>query len=236
MDMPVEGIDSYFAHARRDIAPLLPSRATRILEIGCSSGATLGWLKERWPDAEAIGVDGYAPLEPHIRRRADCALIHDLERPLPDLGQFDLILALDVLEHLRAPESVLADLVRRLAPGGACIVSLPNVATYHVSLPLLFRRQFRYTDAGTLDRTHLGWFTEESALALMRGAGLKVTGGLMAGFDGRARRLFNLMTLGLFRHHLATQYMMSGTREGPDRPVRWRQSCTLPPWTSKQPG
>lgn len=236
MDMSVSNIGSYFAHARRDIAPLLPDRADRILEIGCSSGATLAWLKERWPSAETVGVDGYAPLEPYIRKRASKALIHDLEQPLPDLGRFDLILALDILEHLREPDAVLADLVRRLTPDGICIVSVPNIATYQVSLPLLFRRQFRYTDAGTLDRTHLRWFTEESALGMMRAAGLGVMDGVIAGFDGRGRRAFNLMTFGLFRHHLATQYIMRGSRNGPDGPVRWRQNCVLPPWVAVKSG
>lgn len=230
MDMPTLRIDSYYAHARREITPLLPYRASRILEIGCSSGATLARLKSRWPDADLWGVDGHAPLAATIRERAGNALIHDLEDPLPDLGRFDLILALDVLEHLRRPEVVLADLVARLTPDGVCIVSVPNVATYQVSLPLLFRRQFRYTDAGTLDRTHLRWFTEESALDMMRSAGLRVSDGVMAGFDGRSRRLFNAVTFGAFRHYLATQYIMCGTLDGSDGPVRWRQSCTLPPW------
>ena len=230
MDMPTTLVESYYSHARREIEPLLPERASRILEVGCSSGATLHWLRQRWPDAEAYGVDGYAPLAPVIRERAGHALIHDLEQPLPEVGRFDLILALDVLEHLRAPDDVLADLVSRLTPDGVCIVSVPNVATYMVSVPLLFRRQFRYTDAGTLDRTHLRWFTEESALALMQSAGLHVSDGVITGFEGRARRLFNVLTLGAFRHHLATQYIMRGTRSGKDGPVRWRQSCTLPPW------
>lgn len=229
MDMPV-AVDSYFAHARREIEPLLPDDASRILEAGCSSGATLAWLKDRWPNAETVGVDGYAPLEPVIRARAGHAYIHDLEEPLPELGKFDLILALDVLEHLRKPETVLADLVDRLTPNGVCIVSVPNVATYQVTVPLLFKRQFRYTDAGTLDRKHLRWFTEESALGLMRATGLRVSKGIIAGFDGRARRLFNALTVGVFRHHLATQYIMQGRRDGSDGPVRWRQSCALPPW------
>lgn len=229
MDMPAT-IDNYFAHARREIEPLLPQKATRILEIGCSSGATLAWLRDRWPEAETVGVDGYAPLEPVIRERAGRALIHDLEQPLPPLGTFDLILALDVLEHLRDPETVLAGLTEQLAPDGICIVSVPNIATYQVAVPLLFKRQFRYTDAGTLDRTHLRWFTEESALDLMRSSGLQVSDGVIAGFDGRARRAFDVLTFGLFRHHLATQYIMQGRRSGPNGPVRWRQSCTLPPW------
>lgn len=230
MDALVEDIDSYFAHARRDIEHLLPQQARRILEIGCSSGATLAWLKQRWPSAEAYGVDGYAPLEGIIRQRAGNALIHDLEQPLPDLGQFDLILALDVLEHLRSPEIVLADLAKRLTPDGICIVSVPNIAEYGVSVPLLFKRQFRYTDAGTLDRTHLRWFTEESAIDLMRSAGFHVSKGAISGFDGRSRRIFDALTFGLFRHYLAKQYIMRGDRTPGDGGVRWQPTCKLPPW------
>ncbi|NJN00477.1 MAG: hypothetical protein HC793_02210 [Aquincola sp.] len=36
----------YFAHARREIEPLLPARAMRVLEIGCGDGSTLAWLKQ----------------------------------------------------------------------------------------------------------------------------------------------------------------------------------------------
>jgi 2-polyprenyl-3-methyl-5-hydroxy-6-metoxy-1,4-benzoquinol methylase len=109
MNSQSQAQERYFGHARREISPLLPDHAQRVLEIGCSSGATLAWLRDRWPHAEMLGVDGHAPLAPVIRARAARAVIHDLETPLPDLGRFDLILALDVLEHLRAPEQVLAD-------------------------------------------------------------------------------------------------------------------------------
>ena len=230
MDVSDIDIDSYFAHARRDIEPLLPKSAKRVLEIGCSSGATLAWLRDRWPQAEMIGVDGHAPLEPIIRERAGRALIHDLEKPLPDMGQFDLILALDVLEHLRTPEQVLVDLAGRLTGDGVCIVSVPNVAEYGVSIPLLFKRQFRYTEAGTLDRTHLRWFTEESALELMTSAGLNVSKGCISGFDGQRRRIFDAVTFGIFRHYLANQYIMRGEKSDAVGKVQWKRTCELPPW------
>ncbi len=45
-----------------------------------------------------------------------------------------------------------------LAPGGRVLVSVPNVAVWNVRFGLLFGR-FEYTPTGTLDRTHLRFFT-----------------------------------------------------------------------------
>ena len=99
MNSQSQAQERYFGHARREIAPLLPDHAQRVLEIGCSSGATLAWLRDRWPHAEMLGVDGHAPLAPVIRARAARAVIHDLETPLPDLGTFDLILAPNMIVY-----------------------------------------------------------------------------------------------------------------------------------------
>lgn len=222
MASPAHPDDHYFAHARREIAPLLPERASRVLEIGCSSGATLGWLRQRWPKAEMLGVDGHAPLEPLIRARAGAALIHDLDQPLPEMGSFDLILALDILEHLRHPDSLLADLATRLRPGGVCIVSVPNMANYQIIGPLLFQRRFRYTDAGPMDRTHLRWFTEESLVQLLQDAGLSCTTGVVTGFTSRRRRLVDALSLGRLRHYLAVQYIVRGAR-GLNGPMHWHK-------------
>ena len=44
-------MSSYYDHERREIRPLLPRTATRILEIGAASGQTLQWLKTIYPNA-----------------------------------------------------------------------------------------------------------------------------------------------------------------------------------------
>ena len=168
-----------------------------------------------------LGVDSHAPLAPVIRARTAEAVIHDLDTPLPDLGTFDLILALDVLEHLRAPNRVLADLAQRLTPGGVCIISLPNMASYQILCPLLFRRQFQYADAGPMDRTHLRWFTEDSTLNLLHDAGLGARAGVMTGFTAGRRRLASAISLGLIDHYLAVQYIVRAERGG-HVPFRWQ--------------
>lgn len=219
-----EGVDeSYFRWSRREIAPLLPPQPPRrILEIGCGSGATLAWLKSRYPGAETVGLEGFEPMREQVAKNADQAIIHDLEQPLPaNLGRFDLILALDVLEHLRDPAQVLGRVVAQLESGGRVIVSVPNIAHHSVVRDLLFRRRFAYQEAGIMDRTHLRWFTEGSAVALMNGAGLTVMAGVVNGWTKRRSRLVNLATAGLFKHFLAEQYIMAGEIGPAQKTVAW---------------
>jgi 2-polyprenyl-3-methyl-5-hydroxy-6-metoxy-1,4-benzoquinol methylase len=87
---------------------------------------------------------------------------------------YDTILFLDVLEHLRDPAAVLRAAREWLSPGGTVLCSLPNVAHWRVRLALA-RGRFDYADNGLMDRTHLRWFTRDSARELVAGAGYAVT-------------------------------------------------------------
>jgi 2-polyprenyl-3-methyl-5-hydroxy-6-metoxy-1,4-benzoquinol methylase len=201
--------DEYYGNTRDEIAPLLPAKADKVLEIGCSGGHTLGWLRRKYPDAKMVGVDGYEPMRPHIEANGAAAHIQDLEQGLPPLdGPFDLILALDVLEHLRWPEQTLADLVSKLSPTGTVIVSLPNVSHYTVISGLL-RGRFDYTPRGIMDRTHLRFFTKETMEELLHNAGLRVRDFVVNGLQGPRARVFNTATAGVFRRYLTKQYIMA---------------------------
>lgn len=204
--MPLE----YYQHVRTEIAPLLPAKADRILEIGSGAGYTLKWLKSKFPQAETVAVEGFAEVEGQLAANVDRAIIHDLEKGLPDVGKFDLVLALDVLEHLRNPERVLEQLVPMMNPGATLIVSVPNVAHLSVSLPLLFGRRFEYADGGILDRTHVKFFVESSAVALLNDAGFEVTDGVVNGLISPRTKALDSLTLGVFRNHFAKQYIMKG--------------------------
>ncbi len=90
------------------------------------------------------------------------------ELPVPNVLVFG-----DVLEHLRDPLTVLRRLVKRLAPDGTVIACIPNVGHWSV-ISSLMAGEWTYTDSGLLDRTHLRFFTLDSARAMLAEAGLTV--------------------------------------------------------------
>jgi 2-polyprenyl-3-methyl-5-hydroxy-6-metoxy-1,4-benzoquinol methylase len=204
--------DDYYKFVRRDIEPLLPAAAKRVLDVGAGVGGTSRWLKARYADAYCIALEGNRDLVDSLRQNVDEAHIVDLNGPLPDVGPVDLILFLDVLEHLLDPEKVLAELTRRMLAGGTVIVSLPNVAHLSVSFPLLLTGSFEYRDAGILDRTHLRFFTRKTAVELVNKAGLTVTQGLRTGLFGPRSRVIDGLTFGAVRDHLTKQYVMACRR------------------------
>ena len=84
--------------------------------------------------------------------------------------RFDVVLMLDVLEHLPDPAAVLRGVGSVLASGGWGVISLPNVAHVSVRLSLLSGR-FAYSDVGLLDRTHLRFFDRAGVDQLLHEAG-----------------------------------------------------------------
>ena len=212
----------YYQHQRTEIQPLLPPTATNILEIGAATGATLKWLKTIYPTAITTGVEINSALFDELEQNADFAILGNIEDRLPQLKTYDLILLLDVLEHLTDSAKVLRSVQQLLEPQGHVIVSLPNIAHLSVSIPLLFRRRFSYRDAGILDRTHLRFFVEETAISLLNEANLVVTKGLVSGLQGPKTKVIHRLSLGLLRHYLAKQYIMLGrASNAPQQPIKW---------------
>ncbi|SCB08486.1 Methyltransferase domain-containing protein [Bradyrhizobium shewense] len=214
----------YFHWVRREIHPLLPKQCSSILEVGAGAGATLRWLKGYYPNAETTGVEINPALSDELGRNVDRAIIGSVDEIIVQLKKYDLILLLDVLEHLPDPSATLQSLAKTLNPGGRVIISVPNIAHFSVSLPLLLHRRFDYQEAGILDRTHLKFFVEDTAIKLLSDAGLKVTDALISGMERRAK-IFNFFSRGLLRHYLARQYIMLGQlsdRHFGQQAIRWQ--------------
>lgn len=206
----------YFNRVRQEILPLLPATPGRYLEIGCGAGATLAHIRTLGLATWAGGVE----FSPEAAKRAgekgfDLLLQGDVETmALPlEPGSLDVILCLDVLEHLRDPWAMAARLAGLLKPGGVLVVSLPNIRHYKIVLALLFRGQWRYQDAGILDRTHLRFFVRESAVELLHEAGLAVEAVQPQGLKRwKLKWILNRLLLGSLTDLFAEQFLLRGRK------------------------
>lgn len=213
MSMYHEKPEDYFTHARLEIEPLLGLRKgtpCRALEIGCAEGHTLEWLKRSGYCSWTAGVEPYAQRHPD-NQSIDQFEQLDIEKGRPDIppASLDLILCLDVLEHLNNPWETMRQLSTLLKPGGRWIISVPNIRNYRILMDLAFRGRFRYADAGILDRTHLRFFTRESLVEMVEATGSRAETLIGADTSRWQKRLLVALGLGDL---LAKQLLLSATK------------------------
>jgi 2-polyprenyl-3-methyl-5-hydroxy-6-metoxy-1,4-benzoquinol methylase len=202
---------AYFSYARAEVLPLLPENFSRIFELGCGDGSTLRLIKSHHEISFCAGLDIDERAISQARQHLDLAMFENIEiSELPDsVRDIDVILCLDILEHLADPWRVVKRLHERLSSNGVIIASLPNVRYFRVSLPLVFRGSWELADAGILDRTHLRFFVKKTAIDLMTSSGLRLVETVALGFEpGRRSHLINRLTGGVFEDFLAPQYLI----------------------------
>jgi len=109
---PVERklMEGFFGALDAALPPIVPSR---ILEVGAGEGEVTERVAARWPDATIVGLDLPDPeLAAHWSGRGFSPLFGDIGRlPFRD-DEFDLVLAIEVLEHVPFPELALAEIAR----------------------------------------------------------------------------------------------------------------------------
>jgi SAM-dependent methyltransferase len=106
-----------------------------ILEVGCGSGALLRELSKIWPETMSFGVDPAlsSPERSDPRVRLERGFITNVPN---DIGNFDLIVAINVIEHALDPGGFLTSLRSRLAPNGTILIVCP--AAYPPNSEMLF--------------------------------------------------------------------------------------------------
>ncbi len=116
------------AHWHGDPENLKPLAGKRALDVGCGAGLLAEPLSRL--GAEVTGVDAAAENIAVARTHAAAAGLvidyRDGELGALGLGQFDLVTAMEVLEHVADKPAFVAELARHLAPGGLLILSTPN--------------------------------------------------------------------------------------------------------------
>lgn len=149
-------------------------RRFRILEVGTASGYLGRELGARG-FTELVGIEHDPQLAQDARPYYQVVHLTDLEYDdhLSRLGQFDVLICADVLEHTREPLEQLRRLSGVVRPSGQFVISLPNAVNWTVRLMVLSGR-FEYAERGLLDRGHLRFFTFRTARRLVEESGLRI--------------------------------------------------------------
>lgn len=152
----------------------LPAEVTRVLDVGCGSGAR-GQAIKTASGAHVTGIEHGAAAARLARTRLD--EVHELDlttaTSLPWApSPFDVIVLADVLARLADPEALLRMLLPYLAPSGSVLLTVPNVKHWSVVLPLLLQDRWEYQGAGPLQHGNLRFFTMVEIAELLRGVGL----------------------------------------------------------------
>jgi SAM-dependent methyltransferase len=138
---------------------LLPDRAHRVLEVGCGEGNQLRRLCDTYPDAEIVGLDiGFD--EGAAGDGADLVVGSAATLPFPD-DTFDLVVGLEVLEHLPDPAAALREIGR--VGRGPVILSVPWEPVWRIGNVL----RGRYVGAFGNTPGHLQHFSRSGFVRLV---------------------------------------------------------------------
>jgi SAM-dependent methyltransferase len=100
-----------------------------LLEIGTGSGFCVSFIESEFPKAQVTGIE-YDPrlvaLTQHKVVRARVLQTNAEAITLPG-ESFDVVVSLQVIEHLYHPERMIASVLELLAPGGRFILTTPNL-------------------------------------------------------------------------------------------------------------
>lgn len=147
---------------------------SRILELGAGHGE-VGLAIHEQGDVEVVALDLEKPgrefpypfLEADLNGGFSDGLISSMGGPA------DVVVALDVIEHLSRPEASLREIKKTLAPGGLLVASTGNIA-FILQRSMLGLGQFNYGKKGILDLTHQRLFSIRSFCRTLEGEGFKV--------------------------------------------------------------
>jgi SAM-dependent methyltransferase len=147
----IDGEHWWFAARRRIVTALIdaqvaPPADARILEVGCGTGSNLAMLRQ-YGTVDAIEPDG--PARALAERRSGIAIQGGFlpEGVTLQDGRYDMIVLLDVLEHIPDDAGTLAFLSSKLAPGGKLLLTVPAAPWLWSAHDVAHHHQRRYTAA-----------------------------------------------------------------------------------------
>jgi 2-polyprenyl-6-hydroxyphenyl methylase/3-demethylubiquinone-9 3-methyltransferase len=160
-------------HFHLDETALRPLAGKSALDVGCGAGLLAEPLRRL--GAEVTAVDAAPELVAAARAHAAAqGLVIDYRAAGVEAleGQYDLVTALEVIEHVADPQAFVRTLADRLAPGGLLILSTPNRTSWSKLLTITLAEGFGRIPKGTHDFDK--FIDPEQMRGLLARAGMEV--------------------------------------------------------------
>ncbi len=143
---------------------LVPAKS-KLLELGCATGFMSKYFTQV-KQCQVFGVEIDPEMAKIAAKSCENILIGDLDQPqtwskIQAVSPFDVVFASAIIEHLKDPWNTLQLIKQVLKPQGVLIITTSNIAHWRMRLNLTLGR-WQYQDYGTLDNTHLRFFTYDT--------------------------------------------------------------------------
>jgi methionine biosynthesis protein MetW len=148
----------------------------RFLDIGCGEGTLATRVRKLFTEIHGIDISEEA-VQLAIRNGVRALRVNLNVDPIPfPENHFDVVTALDVIEHVFDPMRLVREIHRVLTPRGYTVISTPNIRKIQRVLTLV-RGRFPRTsyDPVGYDGGHLHYFTSQDMRALLERQGFEVT-------------------------------------------------------------
>ena len=198
--------NDYYSQNRLEMLDFIPKNSKKVLDLGCGQGNFAKILKDKL-EAEVWGVEVEKNEAEIARKKLDkliIAKLEDVAYDLPD-NYFDCLVFNDILEHLADPYSVLNDLRTKLTKNGVMVASIPNVRYFFNLKELMVDKNWRYSNSGILDKTHLRFFTKKSIIETLKSLNFEIL--TIKGINPIKLWRFKLLNILLLNYLNDTRYM-----------------------------
>lgn len=198
----------YYENERPEIARMVPSSATTILDVGCGKGRLGASLKQEVHGRKVYGIEYLPSIASEAEKLLDGVLVGDLHTITITFPNefFDCMIFADILEHLVDPRAVLLKLKPYLKKDGVILCSIPNIRHYTAILKII--KGWEYDDYGLFDRTHLRFFTLKTMTRLLLDAGFVLEYSKPRIVASKKMLLLNRLCFQRLDDRLAMQYLL----------------------------
>lgn len=169
----------FIKNRAEEILDIVDFSDKKVLDLGC-----IGWELEKEEYGglnfihkkikkiakKLVGVDINKKAIEKYRRQGFNLKFHNLEKPFNFNEKFDIIIAMEIIEHLNNPGIFLESIKLSLAKEGKLILSTPNAQ----GVSFFFQRLLKNKISGIATEDHVHWHSEETLRILLRRTGFKI--------------------------------------------------------------